>query len=254
MRFSIILSSLTALSLVAGCSSQNAAPPPAGSGKHVDAASAGIVTGRVMFEGTPPKSEPMKMAADPVCIVGNTPNPQSDAVLVSQAGEVQNVFVYVKDGLDPAYSFDTPADAVTLEQKGCRYSPRVLGVRAGQKLEIVNGDATGHNVHALPRSNQEFNRMEQIQGSRMTHTFTVPEVMLRFKCDIHGWMAAYVGVMAHPFFAVTGADGTFALKGLPPGTYTIEAWHEKFGTQTQHVTVGQAQTQAIAFTFAATKS
>src|SRR5260221_586865 len=147
MRFSFILSSLTLLALLAGCTAQNAAPPPAGGGKHVDAATAGVVTGRATFAGSPPTREPMKMAVDPVCIVGNSPNPQSDVALVGKSGELQNVFVYVKDGLDPSYTFDAPTEAVTLNQKGCRYAPRVLGIRAGQPLEIVNDDQTAHNVH-----------------------------------------------------------------------------------------------------------
>ena len=170
-------------------------------------------------------------------------------MLVNKDGEVQNAFVYVKEGLDPAYTFDVPAKAVEFSQRGCVYGPRVFGVRAGQPIDIVNEDDTMHNVHALPNSNREFNR-SSLKRAKMTQVFTVPEVMVRFKCDVHPWMTAYVGVMAHPFFAVTGADGTFDLKGLPPGTYTVEAWHERFGTQTQQVTVAEKQAQTVAFAFA----
>ena len=152
---------------------------------------------------------------------GAGPNPQSDAVLIGADGALKNVFVYIKDGLDPALLVRRRRpQAVVLDQKGCIYSPRVVGVRVGQPLEIVNSDPTLHNVHALPMANQEFNQGQPFQGIRMTKTFTAPEVMVRFKCDVHGWMAAYVGVVAHPFFAVTDADGTFEMKGLPPGTYT----------------------------------
>jgi len=245
---------LTALALTAACGSQPAsAPVPTGGGKKVDAATAGAITGRVAFEGTPPARDVIRMGVDQECVKGSGPNPQSDAVLVGPTGGVQNVFVYVKDGLDPAYSFDAPTASIPLDQKGCHYSPRVFGVRAGQPIELTNSDATLHNVHALPMSNQEFNTGAPVQGWRMTHVFTVPEVMVRFKCDVHGWMAAYVGVMTHPFFAVTNADGAFELKGLPPGTYTIAAWHEKFGTKTQQVTIGEHQTQTVSLSFAATK-
>ena len=125
----------------------------------------------------------------------------------------------------------------------------MFGVRVGQPLEIVNSDPTLHNIHAMPKANQEFNNGQPIQGMKMTHTFTAKEVMVPFKCDVHGWMNAYVGVLDHPYFAVTGADGTFKLKGLPPGTYTIEAWHEKLGATTQSVTLGAKETKEVTFTF-----
>jgi plastocyanin len=173
----------------------------------------------------------------------------SDAVVVGADGAVQNTFVYIKDGLDKAYSFDVPATAVMLDQKGCRYVPRVIGIRAGQRLEVVNTDATLHNVHALPMQNQEFNHGQKEKDPNIVHTFTVPEVMVRFKCDVHGWMTAYVGVMAHPFFAVTGQDGTFKIDGVPPGTYTVGVWHEKFGESTQSVTLGDRDTKTATFTF-----
>jgi hypothetical protein len=127
----------------------------------------------------------------------------------------------------------------------------VFGLRVGQPLEIVNSDPTLHNIHALPKSNQEFNNGQPIQGMKMTHTFTQKEVMVPFKCDVHGWMNAYVAVLDHPYFATTGADGKFALNTLPPGTYTIEAWHEKLGAQTQSVTLGPKDSKEITFTFKA---
>jgi hypothetical protein len=144
-----------------------------------------------------------------------------------------------------------PASPAVLDQKGCLYQPRVLGVRVNQPLVISNDDATFHNVHALPKTNLEFNQGLANRNDKMTKTFTAPEVMVRFKCDVHGWMAAYVGVVAHPFFAVTGADGSFNLTGVPPGTYTVEAWHERFGTKTTEVTVGDHQSQTVSFSFAA---
>lgn len=234
--------------VLAACQSKPA-PPPASAGKHVDPATAGSVSGRVVFSGTPPPAARINMAADPACVEANGQDARSESVLVGPNGGLQNVFVYVKDGLDPAYTFDTPTTTVQLAQKGCRYEPRVAGVEVGQPVEITNDDDTIHNVHALPVKNQEFNTMQPVQGMHMTHTFTVPEVMVRFKCDVHGWMTAYVGVTNNPFFAVTKPDGTFEITGLPPGTYTIGAWHEKFGTQTAQVTIGPSQAQTVSFTY-----
>src|SRR6185295_13402131 len=125
----------------------------------------------------------------------------------------------------------------------------VLGIQVGQPLQVINSDPTLHNIHAIPAANQEFNAGQPITGMKMTHTFSTKEVMVPFKCDVHGWMHAWVGVLDHPYFFVTGADGTFQLKGLPPGTYTIEAWHEKLGTRTQMVTIGARETKDLAFSF-----
>ena len=163
-------------------------------------------------------------------------------------GALQNAFVYVKDGLG-SYYFDTPTQAIVLDQKGCTYTPRVFGVRAGQPIEIVNSDPTLHNVHALASANREFNFPQSIQGMKQPKTFTAPEVMVHFKCDVHGWMNAYAGVLPHPYFAVTPDSGAFELKNLPAGTYTIEAWHEKLGTQSQSVTLGEKESKTVSFAF-----
>lgn len=238
-----------ALAVAAACASPQAPPPKTAAGKTVDAATAGAVTGKVLFKGTPPARETFRMGTDKICLEGAGPNPQSDALLVGNDGAIQNVFVYIKDGVDPSYSFDVPTTPVVLDQKGCFYTPRVIGVRAGQPIDVMNSDPTLHNVHALPKTNQEFNHPQSKVGDKMTKVFTTPEVMVRFKCDVHGWMAAYVGVMSTPFFAITGADGSFEIKGLPPGTYTVEAWHEKLGTQTAKLTIAEHQTQTASFTF-----
>ena len=249
-----LLTALTFTALLAGvnaCTSTAPPPatPPAADGKKVDAATAGSITGKVTFDGAAPAAETIKMTTDPRCVTTGGPNPQSDAVLVGADKSVKNAFVHIKAGLDPAYTFDMAKDPVVLDQRGCIYTPRVVGLRVGQSIEVRNSDDTLHNVHALPMANQEFNEGQQFRGMKLTKTFTVPEVMVRFKCDVHGWMAAWVGVTTHPFFAVTGADGTFSLKGVPPGTYTVEAWHEKFGTRTTQVTVAPSQAQQASFVF-----
>jgi plastocyanin len=252
-----LFTAVSLIGLLAGASACSSAPPPApptppaSAGKKVDAATAGSIAGKVTFDGAQPAAEKIKMTTDPNCVTNAGPNPQSDAVLVGADKSVKNAFVYIKAGLDSGYTFDTPKNSVVLSQVGCIYTPRVVGLQVGQSIDVVNGDNTLHNVHALPMQNQEFNQGQQFRGMKLTKTFTVPEVMVRFKCDVHGWMAAWVGVTTHPFFAVTGADGTFELKGVPPGTYTVEAWHEKFGFRTTQVTVGPSQAQTASFTFTA---
>lgn len=210
----------------------------------VDPATAGSVTGRITLAGTPPASQPIRTASDPNCKTPIT----TETYVVGPDGALANVFVYVKDGLGNRV-FPVPATPVVLAQKDCTYQPHVLGIQVGQTLDIVSNDPTLHNVHAVPAANQEFNFGQAIPGVKNQHVFSTTEVMVPFKCDVHNWMTAYVGVVDHPFFAVTGADGSFSLKGLPPGTYTVEAVHEKLGRQTQSVTIGEKETKDIAFNF-----
>lgn len=248
LRTSLVLSALAAFA----CGSPPADQPPAAApaaGKPVDAATARTVAGKVTFTGKAPASEMIRMSSDPACAQSAGPSARDNAVLVSADGALANAFVYIKAGLDPAYTFETPTTPVVLDQKGCFYVPRVLGLRAGQPLELANTDPTFHNVHALPKENREFNSGLAPGIPPVRHIFTKPEVMVRFKCDVHGWMTAHIGVMAHPFFAVTGADGTFSLAGVPPGTYTVEAWHEVFGTRTADVTIGAADTAPLSLVF-----
>lgn len=244
-----VLSALTVLGCGGGGNQteSSGAAPAAPIVNPVDPATAGNVTGTITFEGTPPPREPIRMNADPNCLK-TSDGATSDTVVVGSGGALQNVFVYVKDGLGDR-KFPVPSTPVVLDQKGCQYHPHVFGVQVGQPIQIVNSDPTLHNVHASPSANQEFNTGQPIQGMKFSRTFSTKEVMVPFKCDVHGWMHAFAGVLDHPFFAVTGPDGTFALQGLPPGTYTIEAWHEKLGTQTQTVTVGEQETKNAAFTF-----
>lgn len=222
--------------------------------RAVDAATAGSVAGKVTLSGPAPAPEMMRVAVDQICIqaMGTSAGAdsaliKSDAILIGADGAVQNAFVYIKDSLSD-YTFDVPTAAIVLDQVGCRYAPRIFGVRVGQPLEMVNSDATMHNVHAMPMVNQEFNRGMPQLNSRMTQIFTAPEQMVRFKCDLHAWMNAYGGVMPHPFFAVTGADGAFSLTGVPPGKYELTVWHEKLGNSTQHIEIGNSQTVSVNFT------
>jgi len=232
-------------------SAEPSAPAGTPAGQKVDTANAGSIKGVVNFEGTAPKNEPIKMNADPVCVKANKdPQFQETYEVGSDGKSLANVFVYVKDGLGN-YVYDTPTEPVKIDQQACRYHPHVFGIRVNQPLQIVNSDDTLHNIHALPKGNAEFNTGQPIQGMTTTHTFSKQEIMVPFKCDVHGWMNAYVGVVDHPYFAVTDKDGKFELKTLPPGTYTIVAWHEKMGTQEQKVTIGEKETKDVAFTFKA---
>ena len=253
MRHTVLILLIAAFLTSAACESAPVpAPAAALAGRHVDPATAGSLSGRVSFTGTPPAPDMLRIAADPVCMQALGNNTKSDAVLIAADGSVQNAFVYVRDTLAD-YTFDLPAAPVTLNQEGCRYSPRIFGVRVGQAVDILNSDATLHNVHALPMINAEFNKGQPTQGSHMLQVFTAPEVMVRFKCDVHGWMTAYGGVMAHPFFAVTGADGAFSIKGLPPGQYELAVWHEKFGATSQRVTIAASQAETANFALTARK-
>ena len=227
-----------------------AGPPP--DAQRVDAATAGSIVGRVGFEGTAPENPAVKLSGDPLCTRAHPDGMNFENYVVKDGG-LDNVFVYVKDGLGKYY-FDVPAEPVKLDQQGCRYVPHVLGVRVGQPVEIANSDETTHNVHSLPDVNREFNFAQYVKDQKNLETFTAPEVMVRVKCDLHGWMSAYLGVVEHPFFAVTTDGGKFELKGLPPGTYTVETWHEKAGTKTQQVTIGPKESKEIGFTYRAADS
>ena len=211
-------------------------------------AHAGVVKGKIAFEGTPPVMDKIKMDADPQCALKHPDGHTSEEVIVNPNSTLKNVFVYVKEGLTG--KFEAPKTPVVFDQNGCRYEPRVFGIQAGQPFQIVNSDATLHNVHALPTKSAQFNLGMPIQGMKLTKSFSSPEVMVKIKCEVHPWMVAYAGVLDNPFYSVSGAEGQFEIKDLPPGTYVIEAWHEKYGSQTQSVTIGGAdETQEIAFTF-----
>ena len=236
----------------AGAAKDESAAPAASSAAAAPAAGAmgaASVTGKIVFEGAIPAPEKYKMTADAFCAKANPGEVAKQNVEIGPDRGIKDVFVYVKSGI--AGTYPPPATAALIDQKGCTYHPHVFGVVAGQNIEILNSDPTLHNIHSLPEKNEAFNLGMPVQGIKYTKKFYKPEVMVRIKCDVHGWMSAFCGVVAHPFFAVTAADGTYTIKNLPAGTYTIEAWHEKFGTQTQQVTVGATDSKAVPFTFKA---
>lgn len=230
-----------------GGDSEAPVEPAAPAAPAFDPATAGNVMGMITLEGTPPAAEQIRMNSDPVCAM-EASSTETEYFLVGDTGSLGNVFVYIKEGLE-GQTFPAATGEIELHQEGCRYIPHVFGIRVGQTLSIVNSDPTLHNIHATPTSNEEFNTGQPIEGMVYERMFDTPEVMVPFQCDVHSWMNAYVGVLDHPYFGVTGTDGAFDLSGLPPGDYVVEAWHEELGTQTQNVTVGESATAELNFTF-----
>ena len=225
------------------------AEAPASSQPAAATGGSATVTVTVKLDGQAPKRETVKMGADPVCAQQHTSPVFAEDVVVNEQGMLQNVFVYAKEGVKGAYPPST--QPVVLDQSGCWYKPHVLALQAGQPLEIVNSDATLHNVNAKPTVNQPFNVAQPKQGMKTTKSFAKAEVGIKFKCNVHPWMNAYAGVVEHPFFGVTDQSGATSIKGLPAGTYVFEAWHEKYGTQTQTVTVADGETKSVTFAFKA---
>lgn len=224
------------------------APSAAPAAAPIDPATVATLNGKVTLDGPAPKQSAIQMSADPVCAKLHPTAATTQFVVAGPDGSLQYVFVYVKEGL-AGRKFPAPTEPASINQQGCVYTPHVFGMMAGQPLEILNSDATLHNIHAMPKVNDQFNIGQPVKDMKTTKTFKVPEVMVPIKCDVHKWMAAYVGVLDHPFFSITGEGGSYEIKGLPPGDYTIEAWHEKYGTQTQKVTLGASETKEANFTF-----
>lgn len=206
------------------------------------------ITGLIKYDGEVPKFKEIKMDADPICLAKHTDSVYPDTLVVGDGNAMANVFVQVKSGLKQTV-YPAPKDPVVLDQAGCHYKPHVFAVMVGQELKILNSDGTLHNVHILAKVNAEANMAMPQFRKEATKVFDKAEPMFPIKCDVHPWMESWCAIMAHPFFAVSGADGKFSISGLEAGTYEIEAWHEKLGTQTVSVTVGADETKEANFTF-----
>lgn len=225
--------------------------PPADAPAAAPAAVANAATLNVAvnFTGTAPTPAAVDMSDEKVCADKHAGGAKAEDVVVN-GGKLQNVFVYVKEGLSGTHA--GPAEAVVIDQNGCVYKPRVAGVMIGQRLEFKNSDGVLHNIKGRGTANRPFNITQPTaMQSGPQQQPTTKEVMLPVQCDVHGWMQSYVGVLDHPYFGVSGADGGTRIANLPPGTYTIEAWHEKYGAKTQSVTVGPNETKDITFDFSA---
>ncbi len=208
----------------------------------------GTVTGTIKFTGTPPANPKIDMSEEPSC---KSATATVDPIVVVNGGGLANVYVSVKSGLPAGQKHAAPKTPAVIDQQGCLYHPRVLGVQAGQPIEIRNSDAVLHNIKAVPKKNRGFNISQPTKGMKSNRTFPAAEAAIPFECNVHGWMHAKVFVSDSPYFAVSDDKGSFSIKGLPAGTYTLEAWHEKLGTKTATVTVPASGNATATFTFAA---
>ena len=217
----------------------------------VDPATAATLRGTIKFSGKAPAPREIDMSADPACqFAESASGPRLSEQYVVNNGKLENVYVYIKEGLEGKNFAPLQAPAV-LDQKGCRYHPHVLAMMAGQPLRILNSDPATHNVHPSPKveGNHEWNISQMPKGDPVEKTFMQPEIMMPVQCNQHNWMKAYINVSRTPFFAVSDETGNFEIKGLPSGEYTVAAVHENAGEQTQKITVGPGETKQVEFVF-----
>lgn len=257
MRSHLFAAALAASLALAGCGggpdkteeSKRAVAETKPSGPPVapDLENGATVTGKVGFEGAKPVPRKLDMSAVPSCEHTHPNGAFSEEVVINPNNTVRNTFVWVKSGV-PNQNWQVPSTPVQIDQKGCMYVPHVAGVMAGQPVAFTNSDPANHNIHPMVQANGEWNESQPPGSGAIHRTFPKQEVMVGIKCNVHNWMRAYLGVVRHPFFAVTGDDGTYTIKGLPPGTYTIEIVHEKYGKQEQQITVGAKDSKTADFT------
>jgi plastocyanin len=216
---------------------------------HVDATTAGILKGTIHYTGRKPTPRIIDMDQDLDCAHMHKGGKRPDEdLVVNPNGTLAGVFVYVKSGLE-GKAFEPPASPVTIDQKGCWFTPRVLGIQTGQILSVTNSDPVTHNIHPVAQVNREWNHSQAEGDAPLARKFSKPEIMVPVKCNIHRWMHAYIGVLEHPYFAVTGSDGSFEIVNLPPGNYTVAAWQEKLGAQEQPATLAASGKTELSFTF-----
>jgi plastocyanin len=236
-NFSLVAACLAGFLLISCGESSQRSPDVASKAaptKTVDPATAGTVSGRVWLSGKPPELHAIDMSAEPACAKAASVVPP--VVVTDANNNLANVVVYIKSGVSD-YRFQPPTEDAKLTQKGCMYEPHVTALMTGQKLDVANDDQTTHNVFMMSQNNQPSNRSSQPGSAPIVESLTAPELAIPVKCNVHPWMKGYVFVFDHPYFAVTQADGKFELKGVPPGTYTLVAWHELYGSMQQTVTV-----------------
>lgn len=253
MRKRAFLSLCATVVAVAGCSgkssTEQAHPAPAQPAVNyfkVDPQSAGSITGTVHFRGKRIAPKPIDISEDPVCVKAHPGKAFDESLVVSGSGGVSNAFLYISHGLEGKV-FETPSKPVVIDQRGCSFQPRIVGIQTGEPLEVINSDPVTHNIHPMAATNREWNHSQGPGDPPITRKFTKPEIMIPVKCNIHSWMRAFIGVLDHPYFDVSKPDGSFALRNLPAGTYTVALWQEKLGTQEQQVTVTPGKDLTIDF-------
>lgn len=244
---------LLAILLLAGCGkTTKSAPPtvttPAPVYFQVDPATAGVVEGKIRFIGKPPVRKLIDMSEEPACVEAHHGRAYDESVVVNPNGTLSNVFVYIKSGLE-GKTFAVPAKPVVIDQQGCWFHPRVLGIQVGQTLGVVNSDPVTHNIHPMAEINREWNHSQGEGDPPLARKFLKPEIMIRVKCNIHRWMHAFLGVVDNPYFAVTGSDGSFVIRNLPPGDYVLGVWQESLGTQERKITVLPHGKTTASFTY-----
>lgn len=218
--------------------------------KPVDPAAAGAISGIVKLEGTPPRMRTINMRAVPACANMHSTPPMTEDVLPGDNGTLQNVVVYLQGDFS-SYSFPPVTTPVSMDQKGCMYVPRVVALTTATPLRIHNSDSATHNTYPITHNNSEWNETQAVGSSPVERLFARPEVSITLKCNIHPWMTARVAVFSHPYFQVTGQDGSFKLENVPPGNYTVSAWHERYGASEQTVTLGPKGEQKVTITYKA---
>jgi Carboxypeptidase regulatory-like domain len=216
----------------------------------VDAETAGSISGVVKLDGMPPRMRAINMRSVANCQKMHSTPVMTEDVVVGENGALQNVVVYLKGDFSN-YSFPDDPAPVMLDQKGCQYVPHVVALTTHTPLSVFNSDETNHNSAAISKYNGDWNQSQTIGGTPVQHVFSHPEVALSVKCNIHPWMKAYVAVFNHPYFQVTGPDGSFSLKNVPPGTYTLVAWQERYGNTEQQITVAPKSEQTVNLSFKA---
>jgi len=223
--------------LAAASSLAVAGPKPAG----------GSVTGKVTYEGTPAKMKPIDMSKEPSCAKMYTTPQMAETVVTGASNSLENVVVYVSAG---APDDSAPATAAVFTQKGCRYIPHILAFQVNQELKIQNEDQTSHNIHPLPKLNREWNKSQPPGTPPISEKYDKAEIF-PVKCNVHPWMHGTFAVMKNSHYAVTGEGGSFTLKDLPPGKYTITAYHESYGDQSQEVPITGSEAKTVNFVFKA---
>lgn len=255
-----VLFGITAVLLLSGCSAEKAPEPAAQKAAagpvsyfHVDPGTAAALHGKVTYKGPKPVAKIVSMEGEPACEKMNAGKPvYASEIVLDKNNGVGNVFVYIKSGLE-GKTFEPPTEQVVLDQQGCMFVPRVIGVQARQPLAVRNSDDVQHNVHPSPKNNREWNEGMSPGAPDIVHKFARQEMMIRVKCNVHPWMRSWLAVMDHPYFTVTKPDGSFELKNIPPGDYTLGFWQEKLGELEQKVTLAPSASQALELTYTATE-